>query len=179
MDTEKTHLLKVICISWQNLQPQPGRQMCLFVVSSSDGRSCLDPHPGSHQAARLWPTGWDPSAQPCCLSVLLARRLALCHRGFVSSLGDEGFQVGDQNPNQQLPPSPGCSFSCANGFTQNTVANKGHLYLPAPVPVCWLGLWFLSALDTPWVRTQISSFSLSYKPRCCWLKVMAALLWKV
>lgn len=179
MDTEKTQLLKVICISWQNLQPQPGRQMCLFVVSSSDGRSCLDPHPGSHQAARLWPTGWDPSAQPCCLSVLLARRLALCHRGFVSSLGDEGFQVGDQNPNQQLPPSPGCSFSCANGFTQNTVANKGHLYLPSPVPVCWLGLWFLSALDTPWVRTQISSFSLSYKPRCCWLKVMAALLWKV
>lgn len=144
MDTEKTHLLKVICISWQNLQPQLGRQMCLFVRSSSDGRSCLHPHPGSHQVTRLWLTGGDPSAHPCCCPCCWQGDCGCVSQrtGFVSFLGDEGFQFGDQNPNQ---PSSGCSVSCANKFTQSTVANKRNLYLLAPASVCLLGLLFLPA----------------------------------
>lgn len=71
--------------------------------------------------------------------------------GFVSFLGDEGFQFGDRNTNQQLPPSPGCSVSCANGFTQNIVATEGHLYLPAPVSVCISGLSFFICFSAPYL----------------------------
>lgn len=62
--------------------------------------------------------------------------------GFVSFPGDEGFQFGDQTPIQQLPPSSGCTVSCANKFNQNTVANEGNAYVLAPESVCLLGCDF-------------------------------------
>lgn len=116
--------------------------VCVFVGSSWDGRSCLDPHPGCDQQDETLQHG--PAAWPCCWQGDCA--CVSQKTGFASFLGDEGSQFGDQDPNWQLPPSSGFSVSCANRFTQNTVANKGRLYLLAPVPVCLFGLWFLSAL---------------------------------
>lgn len=100
--------------------------------------------PSSLSPSILWPTGWDPSAQPCCLSVLLARRLCLCHRGFVPFLGDEGSQFGEQNPNQQLDHLQAAVLAVQMGLLKILWPIKDTCI--CLLLFCLLGLWFLSAL---------------------------------
>lgn len=75
MDTGKTHLLKVICISWQNLQPQPGRQMCV----------CLLGAPGMAGAAWIPIQAVTNRMRPFSMALLPGRAVGketvpMCHR---------------------------------------------------------------------------------------------------
>lgn len=80
---EKTCSLKVICISWRNLQPKPRSQTWLWVGGSSDGRSCPQTHRGSHWEERQ-PAAVTNSTRcfstRCLVRAVSTEAVAVCDR---------------------------------------------------------------------------------------------------